>query len=126
MPFHKRKCGAWCHGRERRCQRWRVRGKRRCKLHGGLYTGPRTPEGKAATFAALRAGHAALKARYKALGKRLGGKRKGRLDRRQMRQVLGDGSLDSILRLTERIKREQELQDAENQTTTDVKEPDND
>jgi hypothetical protein len=30
--------------------------KERCRLHGGLSTGPKTPEGKARTLAALKAG----------------------------------------------------------------------
>jgi hypothetical protein len=34
-----------------------VRGKSRCRMHGGLSTGPRTAEGKARSFAARRAGH---------------------------------------------------------------------
>lgn len=34
-----------CGGRP--CQRYPVLGKRRCRLHGGLSTGPRTPEGLA-------------------------------------------------------------------------------
>jgi hypothetical protein len=34
------------------CRRWAVPGKQRCRLHGGLSTGPRTPEGKAASRAA--------------------------------------------------------------------------
>jgi hypothetical protein len=33
-----------------------VRGKSRCRMHGGLSTGPRTAEGKARTLAALKAG----------------------------------------------------------------------
>jgi hypothetical protein len=33
-----------------------VRGKSRCRMHGGLSTGPKTPEGKARTLAALKAG----------------------------------------------------------------------
>lgn len=28
------------------CRRWPIAGRRRCRLHGGLSTGPRTPEGK--------------------------------------------------------------------------------
>ena len=31
----------------------------RCRFHGGLSTGPKTPEGKARSLAAMRAGHAA-------------------------------------------------------------------
>jgi hypothetical protein len=42
----------------RRCRKWAVPGKLRCHLHGGRSTGPRTPEGKARTLAALREGRA--------------------------------------------------------------------
>jgi hypothetical protein len=35
-----------------RCRKWAVPGKTRCYLHGGKSTGPRTPEGKAASLAA--------------------------------------------------------------------------
>jgi hypothetical protein len=34
------------------CRNWPVRGKKRCRLHGGFSTGPRTPERKARTAAA--------------------------------------------------------------------------
>ena len=34
------------------CQKHPIVGKSRCRLHGGLSTGPRTPEGKAACVAA--------------------------------------------------------------------------
>jgi hypothetical protein len=33
------------------CRRWAVPGKQRCRLHGGLSTGPQTPEGKARIIA---------------------------------------------------------------------------
>jgi hypothetical protein len=33
-----------------RCRKWAVPGKTRCYLHGGKSTGPRTPEGKAASL----------------------------------------------------------------------------
>ena len=36
----------------RHCRNWAVPGKTRCHLHGGLSTGPKTPEGKAASLAA--------------------------------------------------------------------------
>lgn len=36
------------------CRRKPVQGKRRCPNHGGLSTGPITPEGKARALAALR------------------------------------------------------------------------
>jgi hypothetical protein len=44
-----------CGARTRRGEPCRLRvepGKRRCRLHGGLSTGPRTPEGKARIAAA--------------------------------------------------------------------------
>ena len=34
------------------CQNPAIKGRSRCKLHGGLSTGPRTPEGKARSIAA--------------------------------------------------------------------------
>lgn len=47
-----------CGGRRRRdgkpCEALSVPGKRRCKWHGGMSTGPRTPEGKAKALANLR------------------------------------------------------------------------
>jgi hypothetical protein len=51
-----------CGARTRRgtsCAAPRVRGRARCKLHGGASTGPRTPEGKARSLAALAAVNAA-------------------------------------------------------------------
>jgi len=33
------------------CQKHPIAGRTRCRLHGGLSTGPRTPEGKAACIA---------------------------------------------------------------------------
>jgi hypothetical protein len=38
------------------CRRWPVPGKKRCRLHGGMSTGARTPEGKARALAARREG----------------------------------------------------------------------
>ena len=34
------------------CAKFLMEGKRRCRLHGGLSTGPKTPEGRAAISAA--------------------------------------------------------------------------
>jgi hypothetical protein len=34
------------------CQRWPLAGRRRCRLHGGCSTGPKTPEGLARIIAA--------------------------------------------------------------------------
>jgi hypothetical protein len=52
-----RKAGDWRKAAAR-CRKWAVPGKLRCHLHGGRSTGPRTPEGKARTLAALREGRA--------------------------------------------------------------------
>lgn len=54
-----------CHARCRdghACRAPCVRGRRRCKLHGGLSTGPRTPEGKVRALAALAIVHARRRA----------------------------------------------------------------
>ena len=42
--------------RGRRCRNWPVPGRTRCRLHGGLSTGPKTPEGMARSVAAKQAG----------------------------------------------------------------------
>ena len=34
------------------CEEFPIKGKRRCRLHGGLSTGPKTPAGRAAISAA--------------------------------------------------------------------------
>src|SRR5690348_3739407 len=55
-----------------------MRGSKRCRLHGGLSTGPSTPEGKARTAAAMKAGHAPWLAKLKSEGKPIPfGRRKG-------------------------------------------------
>jgi hypothetical protein len=41
-----------------RCRNWPVRGKKRCRFHGGYSTGPTTPEGLARTIAAMMVGRA--------------------------------------------------------------------
>jgi hypothetical protein len=46
-----------------------VRGNKRCRLHGGLSTGPRTPDGKARTVAAMVEGRRRLLERLKTEGK---------------------------------------------------------
>ncbi len=50
-------CGARCRDGHA-CRAPRVRDRRRCKLHGGLSTGPRTDEGRARALAALAFVHA--------------------------------------------------------------------
>ena len=42
--------------RGRRCRNWPEPGRTRCRFHGGLSTGPKTPEGKAAVVAAMQEG----------------------------------------------------------------------
>ena len=46
-------CGARCRDGHA-CRAPRVPGRRRCRMHGGLSTGPRTPEGMARALEALR------------------------------------------------------------------------
>jgi hypothetical protein len=61
-----------------RCKNWAVRGSNRCRLHGGLSTGPTTPEGKARTVAALKIGRARWLAKLKSEGKPIPfGRKKG-------------------------------------------------
>ena|SRR6516162_3485336 len=49
----KQRCGAKLHGKLAVCRRWPVPGRTRCRLHGGMSTGARTPAGKARVLAAL-------------------------------------------------------------------------
>jgi hypothetical protein len=64
--------------RRTRCRNWAMRGSKRCRLHGGLSTGPTTPEGMARTVAALKAGRARWLAGLKAEGKPIPcGRKKG-------------------------------------------------
>jgi hypothetical protein len=61
-----------------RCKNWAVRGSNRCRLHGGLSTGPTTPEGKVRTIEALKAGRKRWLARLKSEGKPIPfGRKKG-------------------------------------------------
>lgn len=48
-------CGAKRHRDGQPCEALSVPGKRRCRFHGGMSTGPRTPEGKRRAEANLRA-----------------------------------------------------------------------
>ena len=54
-PFGQNGTGQRCAAKTRKgtaCQKPPLRGKARCRLHGGLSTGPKTPEGKARIAAA--------------------------------------------------------------------------
>jgi hypothetical protein len=55
------------------CRNWPVKGRKRCKLHGGLSTGPVTSEGKARVVAAMVEGRRRWIDRMRAEGKRLPG-----------------------------------------------------
>jgi hypothetical protein len=60
------------------CKNWALPGSKRCRLHGGLSTGPITPEGKARTVAAMKAGRARWLAKLKSEGKPIPcGRKKG-------------------------------------------------
>ena len=64
------------------CRNWPVRGKKRCRLHGGLSTGPKTSEGKARTVAAMIEGRRRLLEKLKAEGKLVPwGRKKGGVNR---------------------------------------------
>src|SRR5271154_6293173 len=61
-----------------RFRNWPVHGKKRCRLHGGLSTGPATPEGMARTIAAIKVGPAQWLAGLKSEGKPIPcGRKKG-------------------------------------------------
>jgi hypothetical protein len=64
--------------RRNRCKNWAVRGSNRCRLHGGLSTGPTTLEGKARTIEALKAGRRHWLAKLKSEGRPIPfGRKKG-------------------------------------------------
>ena len=69
------------------CRNWPVRGKKRCRLHGGFSTGPRTPEGKARTIAASRRLLEKLKAEGKPVpwGRKRGGVNRSAAERQLAR-----------------------------------------
>jgi hypothetical protein len=66
----RHRCGAKLHNQLAWCHRWPVKGKKRCRLHGGLSTGAKTPEGKARVLAALSEGRRRWIAQMKAEGKK--------------------------------------------------------
>ena len=47
-------CGALTR-KKHRCKRYKLKGRKRCRLHAGLSTGPRTEEGKARVSASVAA-----------------------------------------------------------------------
>lgn len=62
------RCGARLSGGRGRCRAWALKGKRRCKWHGGKSTGPRTPEGMARTVTAMVAGRKRMVEHRHAMG----------------------------------------------------------
>jgi hypothetical protein len=50
MNRDRQRCGAMLHGKLAWCRRWPVKGKKRCRLHGGLSTGAKTPKVKPASW----------------------------------------------------------------------------
>jgi hypothetical protein len=61
MP--RRRCGARLHGGGGYCRRYPVRGKSRCRLHGGLSTGWRGPRPMQPAWEGARRWHASRRAR---------------------------------------------------------------
>jgi hypothetical protein len=75
--LRRRRCNAHCKQPPLRyCRNWAIQGKTRCKFHGGMSTGPKTPEGKARVVAAMVAGRRRWIERLKAEGKKIPGGRK--------------------------------------------------
>src|SRR5712671_810692 len=70
MNRDRQRCGAMLHDKLAWCRRWPVKGKKRCRLHGGLSTGAKTPEGKARVLAALSEGRRRWIEQMKAEGKK--------------------------------------------------------
>lgn len=54
------RCGAKRHRDGLPCQALSVPGKKRCRFHGGMSTGPKTPEGRAKALANLRGSRAGV------------------------------------------------------------------
>ncbi len=79
----RKRCGALVKGkvtvsptgavraRNPRCRKWAIKGKARCHMHGGLSTGPKTPEGKARVIAAMVEGRCKWIERLKAEGTKI-------------------------------------------------------
>ena len=90
--------------RGRRCRNWPVPGRTRCRFHGGLSTGPKTPEGKAAVVAAMQEGRRRRIAELALEGKKINtGRRRPKPEMSPEAQLLGG----LIRQLTEDQVREQ-------------------
>jgi len=119
-PSWRRRCNAHCKQPPLRyCRNWAVPGRSRCRFHGGMSTGPKTPEGKARVVAAMVAGRHRWVERMKAEGRKFPcGRRPGsriklqttgvrpRKDYRRMTlHELRAAALESIAILEERLRR---------------------
>jgi hypothetical protein len=79
--------------RSTRCKKWALRGSKRCRLHGGLSTGPKTSEGKARTVAAMVEGRPRLLEKLKAEGKPMPwGRKRGGVNRSAAERELARAS----------------------------------
>jgi hypothetical protein len=90
--------------RRNRCKNWAVRGSKRCRLHGGLSTGPTTPEGKARTIEAMKAGRALWLAKLKSEGKPIPFGRKKGGHNRPLEEREHDAYVQQCRRDSRRIK----------------------
>ena len=79
------------------CRRWAVPGKTRCHLHGGRSTGPRTPEGKAASLAARLEGRRRRIAELALEGKKINGGHNGGRPRKDGQPVKRTRTRQQIL-----------------------------
>jgi hypothetical protein len=79
------------------CRKWAVPGKRRCHLHGGLSTGPKTPAGKAASLAARLEGRRRRIAELALEGKKINGGHNGGRPRKDGQPVKRDRTRQRIL-----------------------------
>jgi hypothetical protein len=80
-----------------RCRKWAVPGKTRCFLHGGKSTGPRTPEGKARTLAAMLEGRRRRIAELALEGKKINGGHNGGRPRKDGQPVHRKQTRERIL-----------------------------
>ncbi len=69
----RKRCGARLRSRLGCCRNWPEDGKKRCRFHGGLSTGPKTEEGKAVVVAAMVEGRRRWVERMKAEGRKFPG-----------------------------------------------------
>ena len=78
------------------CRKWAVPGKRRCHLHGGLSTGPKTPEGKARTLAAMLEGRRRRIAEFASQGREINtGHNGGRPPKGRQRPPAGEQQIET-------------------------------